>query len=68
MDENEQRADRAAQVLRLYAGITGEQDEFPQVLVTDLLTDLMHYSDQEHLPFWKECLYMAEIHHDAEVA
>jgi hypothetical protein len=48
MSENEERAARAAIALEAYKNIPGTD---PDAAVRDLLSDLMHYCDQNELLF-----------------
>ncbi|MGD0973458.1 MAG: hypothetical protein ABR866_05180 [Candidatus Korobacteraceae bacterium] len=65
---NEQRAGWAAHAVLQYAtGKEGGEELYddPETVLTDLLTDLRHYTVRENIAF-KTCLDRAEMHYDAE--
>ena len=66
---NEQRAGWAAHAVLQYAtGKEGGEELYddPETVLTDLLTDLRHYTACENIDF-KTCLDRAEMHYDVEV-
>jgi hypothetical protein len=61
---NDARADWAATALRCFARETGTDDEDA---LTDLLCDLMHWSDR-HGGDFENALRLARLHYEAETA
>lgn len=66
--KNKDRAERAEKSLKAYApevGLSPDLDE-PDTMVTDLITDLMHYCDWKEISF-NMVLFRAEDHYREEV-
>ncbi len=66
---NKMRAEAAQRALEEYSlakGISPDEPELsPLELLTDLVTDLLHWSDAAHLDF-HTALRLAEMHHGEE--
>ena len=69
MTTNEQRAERAWKAATRYQqAANGDSDgDIADETITDLLTDLMHFCDEQGIDF-ESCLRMANMHYEAEVA
>jgi hypothetical protein len=66
MPTNKQRSDSISFQVSAYRDASDKPDApLPQV-VCDMLTDLMHFCDEQCVSF-EDALAIAEIHHDAEV-
>jgi hypothetical protein len=65
---NKERAELGEIIIAHARGLFGDVHAEFDVLVTDILTDLMHACDQgEQMPSFDNCLRIASMHHDAEV-
>ena len=66
---NELRAEAAGMALQAYSLAKGMSLEEPPLseleLLTDLITDLLHWCDRDDLDFHK-ALWMARFHHEEE--
>jgi len=64
-NENEERIARAKALTDVHRVLTSSEDEPIDCVVIDVLTDLMHFCDNEDLEF-DRLLHMAAIHHEEE--
>jgi hypothetical protein len=64
---NRNRADWASIAIDAYASAVNAADEEPELNVSDLLCDLMHYCNVEQID-WHRCVARAQDHYREEVA
>lgn len=63
---NQQRAEMAYRALNKFSVLTGVEGEEDETQISDLLSDLMHYADEQGVDF-DDCIEVAKRHYDNEV-